>query len=60
MAESELKAVDQTNRLKDRIDTKRKALPWQERLSASHKSLVMFQDLEDLPLVVQQQEFEIR
>ena len=35
-------------------------LPQQERLSASHKSLVMFQDLEDLPLVVQQQEFEIR
>ena len=35
-------------------------LPRQERLSASHESLVTFQDLEDLPLVVQQQEFEIQ
>ena len=60
MAESEVEAVDQTNRLKARIETKRKVLPQQERLSASHKSLVMFQDLEDLPLVVQQWKFEIR
>ena len=60
MAESEVEAVDQTNQLKARIETKHKALPRQERLSDSHKSLVTFQDLEDLPLVVQQWEFEIR
>ena len=60
MVESELEAIDQTNQLKDRIDNKHKALPWPERLTASHESLVSFQDLEDLPLVVQQQEFEIQ
>ena len=60
MAESEVEAVDQTNQLKARIETKCKVLPRQERLSASHESLVTFQDLEDLPLVVQQQEFEIQ
>ena len=60
MEESELEAINQTNQLKDRIDNKRKALPWQERLTTSHESLVTFQDLEDLPLVVQQREFEIR
>ena len=59
MVEYEIEAVDQTNRLKARIETKRKALPRQERLSASHESLVTFQDLEDPPLVVQQWEFEI-
>ena len=59
MAESEIKAVEQTNQLKARIETKRKVLPQQERLTASHESLVMFQDLEHLPLVVQQREFEI-
>ena len=60
MAESEVEAVDQTDRLKARIETKHKVLPWQERLSASRESLVTFQDLEDLPLVVQLQEFEIQ
>ena len=55
-----MEAIDQTNQLKDRIDNKCKALPWSERLTASHESLVTFQDLEDLPLVVQQREFEIR
>ena len=60
MAESELEAIEQTNQLKDRIDNKPKALPQPERLTASRKSLVTFQDLEDLPLVVQQWEFEIR
>ena len=60
MVESKVEAVDQTNRLKARIETKHKALPHQERLAASCKSLVTFQDLEDLPLVVQQWEFEIQ
>ena len=60
MVESELEAIKQTNQLKDRIDNKRKALPQPERLTASHESLVTFQDFEDLPLVVQQWEFEIR
>ena len=60
MAESEIEAIKQTNELKDRIDNKRKVLPWPERLTASRESLVTFQDLEDLPLVVQQWEFEIR
>ena len=60
MAECEIEAIDQTNQLKDRIDNKCKALPWSERLTASRESLVTFQDLEDLPLVVQQWEFEIR
>ena len=60
MAESKLEAIEQTNQLKDRIDNKHKALPWPERLTVSHESLVTFQDLEDLPLVVQQREFEIR
>ena len=60
MAESELEAIDQTNHLKDRMDNKHKVLPQQERLTTSHESLVMFKDLEDLPLVVQQREFEIR
>ena len=60
MAESEIEAIDQTNQLKDRIDNKRKALPQSERLAASRESLVTFQDLEDLPLVVQQWEFEIQ
>ena len=60
MAESELEAIEQTNQLKDRIDNKCKALPQPERLTASHESLVTFQDLEDLPLVVQQLEFEIQ
>ena len=59
MAESEIEAIDQTNQLNDRIDNKRKALPRSERLPASRESLVTFQDLEDLPLVVQQWEFEI-
>ena len=59
MAESEIEATDQTNQLKDRIDNKRKVLPWSERLAASRESLVTFQDLEDLPLVVQQWEFKI-
>ena len=54
MVESELEAIDQTNQLKDRIDNKHKALPRPERLTASCESLVTFQDLEDLPLVVQQ------
>ena len=56
---SEIEAIEQTNQLKDRIDNKGKALPWPERLTASRESLVTFQDLEDLPLVVQQWEFEI-
>ena len=60
MVESKLEAIEQTNQLKDRIDNKRKVLPWPERLTASHESLVTFQDLEDLPLVVQQLEFEIQ
>ena len=60
MAESELEAIEQTNQLKDRIDNKHKALPRLERLTASRESLVTFQDLEDLPLVVQQWEFEIQ
>ena len=60
MVESEIKAIEQTNQLKERIDNKHKVLPQQERLTASHESLVTFQDLEDLPLVVQQREFEIR
>ena len=59
MAKSKLEAIEQTNQLKDRIDNKHKALPWPERLTASHESLVTFQDLEDLPLVVQQWEFKI-
>ena len=59
MAESEVEAVDQINQLKARIETKCKALPWQERLATNRESLVSFQDLEDLPLVVQQWEFEI-
>ena len=60
MAESKLEVIEQTNKPKDRIDNKRKALPRSERLAASHESLVTFRDLEDLPLVVQQQEFEIQ
>ena len=60
MAESKLEAIEQTNQLKDRKDNKCKALPRPERLTASCESLVTFQDLEDLPLVVQQWEFEIR
>ena len=60
MAESEIEAIEQTNQLKDRIDNKHKALPRLENLTASCESLVTFQDLEDLPLVVQQWEFEIR
>ena len=60
MVESEIEAIDQTYQLKDRIDNKRKVLPWSERLTASRESLVTFQDLEDLPLVVQQREFEIQ
>ena len=60
MAESKLEAIKQTNQLKDRIDNEHKALPWPERLTASRESLVTFKDLEDLPLVVQQWEFEIR
>ena len=59
MVESELEAIEQNNQLKDRIDNKHKALPQPERLTASCESLVTFQDLEDLPLVVQQREFEI-
>ena len=59
MAESKIEAINQTNQLKDRIDNKHKALPQPERLTASRESLVTFQDLEDLPLVVQQREFEI-
>ena len=59
MVESEIEAIDQTNQLKNRIDNKHKALPQLERLTASHESLVTFQDLEDLPLVVQQWEFKI-
>ena len=60
MAESEVEAIDQTNELKAKIEAKHKALPQQERLTTSCKSLVTFQDLEDLPLVVHQWEFEIR
>ena len=60
MVESKIEAIEQTNQLKDRIDNKHKALPRLERLTASRESLVTFQDLEDLPLVVQQQEFKIR
>ena len=45
MAESELEAIKQTNQVKDRIDNKYKALPQPERLTASHESLVTFQDL---------------
>ena len=60
MAESEIEAIEQTNQLKDRIDNKRKVLPQPERLTASRESLVTFQDFKDLPLVVQQWEFEIR
>ena len=60
MAESKIEAINQTNQLKDRIDNKRKVLPRSERLAASRESLVTFQDLEDLPLVVQQREFQIR
>ena len=60
MVESKIEAINQTNQLKDRIDNKRKVLPQLERLTASCESLVTFQDLEDLPLVVQQWEFEIR
>ena len=60
MAESKIEAIEQTNQLKDRIDNKCKVLLWSERLTTSHESLVTFQDLEDLPLVVQQREFEIR
>ena len=59
MAESELETIEQTNKLKDRIDNKCKVLPQPERLTASRESLVTFQNLEDLPLVVQQREFEI-
>ena len=59
MVESEIGAIEQTNQLKDRIDNKPKVLPRPERLTANCESLVMFQDLEDLPLVVQQWEFEI-
>ena len=59
MTESKIEAIEQTNQLKDRIDNRHKALPRLERLTISHESLVTFQDLEDLPLVVQQQEFEI-
>ena len=59
MVESKIEAIEQTNQLKDSIDNKHKVLPWLERLTASHESLVTFQDLEDLPLVVQQQEYEI-
>ena len=60
MAESKIEAIEQTNQLKVRIDNKHKALPRPERLTASRESLVTFQGLEDLPLVVQQWEFEIR
>ena len=60
MAESKIEAIKQTNQLKDRIDNKHKALPRPEKLTASRESLVTFQDLEDLPLVVQQWEFEIQ
>ena len=44
MVESEIEAIDQTNQLKDRIDNKCKALPQQERLTTSRKSLVTFQN----------------
>ena len=60
MAESEVEAIDQTNRLKTRIETKRKVLPRQKRATTSLESLIMFQDLDDFPLVVQQREFEVR
>ena len=60
MAETKVEAIDQINQLKARIETKHKALPQQERTTASHKSLISFQDLEDFPLVVQQWEFEVR
>ena len=35
MAESEVEAIDQTNQLKARIETKRKVLPQQERAMTS-------------------------
>ena len=60
MLKSEIEAINQTSQCKDRIDNEGKALPWQERLSASHESLVMLQDFDDLPLVAQQREFEIQ
>ena len=60
MLESEVEAVDQTNQLKARIETKCKALPQQERSTTSRESLISFQDLDDFPLVVQQREFEVR
>ena len=54
IAETKVEAIDQINRLKARIETKCKVLPRQERATASHESLISFQDLEDFPLVVQQ------
>ena len=55
-----MEAIDQINQLKARIETKHKALPQQERTTASCESLISFQDLEDFPLVVKQWEFKVR
>ena len=54
MAETKVEAIDQVNQPKTRIESKHKVLPRQERGTASHESLISYQDLEDFPLVVQQ------
>ena len=59
MAETEVEAIDQINQLKARIESKCKALPRQERATTSPESLISYQDLDDFPLVVQQQEFKV-
>ena len=60
MAETKVEAIDQINWPKVKIESKCKALPRQERATTSCESLISFQDLDDFPLVVQQQEFEVR
>ena len=60
MAATEIDTIDQVNQLKTRIESKCKTLPRKEREIASWESLVLFQDLEDFPLVVQQHEFKVQ
>ena len=59
MAATEVDAIEQINKLKVKIEFKCKELPRKERDSASHESLLTFQNLEDFPLTVQQWEFEV-
>ena len=60
MAETKATAIEQVNQLKARLESKCKALPQQERATASHESLISFEDLDDFPLATQQQELEVQ